>query len=229
MDAKGLKLGVLASGRGSDLQSLLDAHADRKIASHVVVVVSDQPGAEAVARARRAGVPGETVPVDTNLRGDARRKAHEDRIAKILTHFEADLVVLAGYMRLVSREFVRRFPHRIVNIHPALLPSFPGIHGQRQALEWGARVAGCTTHFVDEQTDHGPILLQAAVPVRYDDNEATLSERILAVEHQILPRTIHLLEQGRVRVEGRRVHLDPDASWTTKYPVLPGVLYGPGY
>lgn len=229
MGIQGLRLGVLASGRGTDLQSLLDARTEGRIASGVAVVVSDSPQAAALDRARKAGVPAEAVVRDVRLEPPARRPHHEELIAKVLDHHRVDLVVLAGYMRLVSREFVRRYPNRIVNIHPALLPAFPGLHAQKQALEWGSRVAGCTTHFVDAQTDHGPILLQAAVAVDPDDTEDSLSRRILAVEHQVLPRTIHLIEQGRVRVEGRRVSIDADASWTTKYPTLPRVLYGPGY
>lgn len=224
-----LRLAVLASGRGSDLQSLLDARRDGRIESSVVVVVSDVAGAKAVERARKAGVPAETLVPDPSLKGAERRRHLEERVDKVLSHFRVDLVVLAGYMRLVSPEFVRRYPHRIVNIHPALLPSFPGLHAQRQALDAGARVAGCTTHLVDEHVDHGPILLQAAVAVHDGDTEETLGRRILDVEHQILPRTIHLLEQGRVHVEGARVRIDADESWTRKYPTLPGVLYGAGY
>jgi phosphoribosylglycinamide formyltransferase 1 len=225
----GLRLGVLASGRGSDLQSLLDANAQGRIASRVSVVLSDVASARAVERARGAGIPAEALEPRADLRGPERRDEHEARLLKVLAHHRVDLVVLAGYMRLVSATFVAAYPNRIVNIHPALLPAFPGLHSQKQALDYGVRLAGCTTHFVDEQTDHGPILLQAALPVQPNETEESLSRRILEVEHQILPRTIHLLEQGRVHVEGRRVRLDPDASWTTRYPTLPGVLYGPGY
>lgn len=225
----GLRIGVLASGRGSDLQSLMDAHAEERIASRVVVVVSDNHEAKALDRARGAGIPAEVVLPPAGLPAEARRRAHEEQIAKILDHYRVQLVVLAGYMRLVTPTFVKRYAERIINIHPALLPSFPGLHAQTQALEWGVRIAGCTTHFVDEQTDHGPIVLQAAVPVHPDDTPDSLSERILRVEHQLLPRTVHLLEQGRVRVDGRRVHVDPDESWTRRYPTLPDVWYGPGY
>lgn len=225
----GLRLGVLASGRGSDLQSLLDAHAGGRIKSRVAVLISDKADARALQRARDHNVPAEAIVPDSTLMGPDRRRQHEERVAKILTHYKADLVVLAGYMRLLSAGFVSRFPNKIVNIHPALLPSFPGLHGQRQALDWGVRIAGCTTHFVDERTDHGPVLLQAAVAVAKGETEESLSRRILELEHHILPRTIHLLEQGRARVEGRRVVLDPDESWAKRFPTVPGALYGEGY
>jgi len=225
----GLRLGVLASGRGSDLQSLLDAHGAGRIRSRVGVVVSDKADARALLRAREHDVPAEAIVPDATLLGADRRRHHEERVAKILAHYKVDLVVLAGYMRLLSPDFVGRFPNKIVNIHPALLPSFPGLHGQKQALDWGVRIAGCTTHFVDERTDHGPVLLQAAVAVDIGETEDSLSRRILELEHQILPRTIHLLEQGRVRVEGRRALVDPDESWTRRFPVIAGALYGQGY
>lgn len=225
----GLRLGVFASGRGTDLQSILDAQKAKRIQSQVVVVIADKADAGSIERARKLGVAAEALVPDAKLPKERRARDQEERIVKVLDHFRVDLVVLAGYMRLLSPTFVRRYPNKIVNIHPALLPAFPGLHGQRQAIEWGARIAGCTTHFVDEHTDHGPILLQAAVGIAPDEAEEALSKRILEVEHQLLPRTIHLIEQGRVRVEGRRALLDPDASWREKYPVLPGVLYGPGY
>ncbi len=227
--AAALRLAVLASGRGTDLQSLLDASADGRIASRVVVVASDVADAKALDRARRAGVAAEAVVPAPKLPPPERKAEQEGHLVQVLETYRVDLVVLAGYMRLLSAAFVRRFPNRIVNIHPALLPSFPGVQAQKQALDWGVGVAGCTTHLVDELTDHGPIVLQAALAVKAGETEEELSRRILAVEHQLLPRTVHLIEQGRVRVEGRRVRVDPDTSWTTKYAVLPGVLYGPGY
>lgn len=226
---KGLRLGVLASGRGSDLQSLIDAAAEGRIASRVVVVISDDPGAKALARARDNKVLAEAIPPPIEGATDARRRAHDARIAEALDRNRVDLAVLAGYMRILTPDLVRKYYGRLINIHPALLPSFPGTHGQRQALERGARLSGCTTHYVDEQVDHGPILLQAALPVTDQDTEETLSKRILAVEHQLLPRSVHLIEQGRAKIEGHRVRLDPDESWTRKYPTLPGVLYGHGY
>lgn len=227
--ADGLKLGVLASGRGTDLQSLLDASGEGRIRSRVVVVVSDDPQAKALERARRNGIAAVPLPVSEGLSADARRKEHEERMAKVLAEHGVDLVVLAGYMRILSPYLLRKYPQKVINIHPALLPSFRGTHGQQQAVEWGVRVSGCTVHFVDEDVDHGPVLLQAALALDAKETEETLSRRILAVEHQLLPRAVYLIEQGRATVEGRRVRLDPDESWTHRYPALPGVLYGYGY
>lgn len=224
-----LKLAVLASGRGTDLQALIDASDRGWIESKVVVVVSDNPDAKALERARKRGIPAEAVVPPADLKGEARQKLHEERIAKVLDHYGTEIVVLAGFMRILSPDLVRRYPQRIINVHPALLPSFRGVDAQRQALEWGVRVSGCTTHFVDEKVDHGPIILQAAVSVRRGDTADSLAARILAVEHQLLPRTIHLMEQGRVQLEGRRVRIRPGDSWKALNRVLPDVLYGDGY
>lgn len=224
-----LRLAVLASGRGTDLQSILDASREARISSRVVVVVSDRQDAKALERARGAGIVAECVPLPAGATGAARRQSHEERIQKVLAHYKVDLVVLAGFMRILSPEFVRNYPNRIVNIHPSLLPGFPGVHAQNQALGAGVRVTGCTTHFVDDQVDHGPILLQAAVLVKAGDTEETLSQRILDVEHELLPRTIRLFEEGRVRVVGRRVEIQPGDSWRSKVSPNPDVLYGDGY
>lgn len=225
----GKRIVVLASGRGTDLQSLLDAKADGRIESAIAAVGSDKADAKALERARRHDVATFAAPPDPEKRGGDARRDQEARLQAGLEQHDPDLVVLAGYMRVLSPDLVRAYRHRIINIHPALLPSFPGLQGQKQALAWGVRVAGCTTHFVDEKVDHGPIILQAAVPVEPDDDEDTLSRRILAVEHQILPRTVHLWEQGRLRIDGRHVRINPDQSWTERYETIPGVLYGPGY
>jgi phosphoribosylglycinamide formyltransferase-1 len=224
-----LRLGVLASGRGSDLQSLLDAREKGLIQSQVVVVVSDVADAKALGRARDNKIPAVAIEPARDLPVPERRRQHEDAILAALAKHKVDLVVLAGYMRILTPHLIHRYPMKIVNIHPALLPSFPGTHGQQQALDWGVRVAGCTTHLVDDQVDHGPILLQAAVAVRPDDTVETLSKRILAVEHQILPRTIHLLEEGRIKMDGRKVVIDAGPSFTKRLPVLPDTFYGPGY
>lgn len=226
---KGLRVGVLASGRGSDLQSLIDAHAANRILSRVVVVVSDNAEAKALQRARDHGLPAEAVLPPKDGTQETRRRRHEEAVAVVLERHKVELVVLAGYMRILSRFLVRRYAGRLINIHPGLLPSFPGTNAQKQALDRGVRIAGCTVHFLDEEVDHGPILLQAAVPVLAEDSADALSRRILEVEHELLPRSVHLIEQGRARVEGRRVRLDPDESWARKYPTQPGVLYGPGY
>jgi len=225
----GLRLGVLASGRGSNLQALMDAHEDGKILSRVAVVISDVARARAVDRARAKGIAAEELVPDAALPSKERRQRHEADIVRVLEHYGVELVVLAGYMRLVSADFCRRYERRIINVHPSLLPAFPGLLAQRQAVEWGARVAGCTTHFVDEATDHGPIILQAGLPLRPEDDEDSLSRRILQLEHQLLPRTVHLLEEGRLSVEGRRVRIDPGQSWRLRYATVPDAFYGHGY
>jgi phosphoribosylglycinamide formyltransferase-1 len=223
------RIAVLASGRGTDLQSLLDAADEGRIESRVVVVASDDPGAKALDRARSHDAAAVVVEPDTRLKGDRRRRDHDRRMAAAIDEHRPDLVVLAGYMRILSARFVQSYDGRLINIHPALLPSFPGIEGPAQAVRWGVRVTGCTTHFVDEKVDHGPIILQAAVTVGAEDTEEDVARRVLALEHEILPRTVHLWEQGRLRIDGRRVLIDPDQSWSERYPTIPGVLYGPGY
>ena len=224
-----LRLGVLASGRGSDLQSLLDANEKGLIKSKVVCVITDKKDAKALDRARRHNIPAFAIEPTSGIPAPERRRKHEEAILKELERHDVSLVVLAGYMRILTPFLIKAYPNRIINIHPALLPSFPGAHGQKQALDYGVRIAGCTTHFVDELVDHGTNILQAAVAVKPDDTEETLSKRILDAEHQILPRTIQLLEEDRVTVEGRIARIHADDSWTTKLPRLPDTFYGPGY
>ena len=190
-------LGVLVSGSGTNLQAILDAIAARTIDARIAVVVSNVPDAKALDRARAAGV--ETVVVDHN--GFADRSAFDAAVVRVLRERGVELVVLAGFMRLLTPVLLDAFPMRIVNVHPALLPAFPGIRGQRQALDYGVRVAGCTVHFVDRGTDTGPIIAQATVPVHDDDDEATLTARILEKEHELLPRVLGWIAQGRVSVE----------------------------
>lgn len=197
-----LRVGVLASGTGSNLQAILDACREERIPARVVAVVSDRRDAKALERARSAGAAAHFVGAEGKS-----REEHDREVASILEKADVGLVCLAGYMRILSPWFVGRFKGKLVNIHPALLPSFPGLHGQRQALEWGAKVAGCTVHFVDEALDHGPIIMQAAVPVREEDKEETLANRILAQEHRIYPMAIKLFAEGRLQVEGRRVRV----------------------
>ena len=204
-----IRLGVLASGGGTNLQAILDACASRRIAAEIAVVASNVPGAAALERARKARVSAEVIP----SKGVADRDAYDRRLADALRAHRVDLVCLAGYMRIVGPEFLRAFgptpeSHgcpRVVNVHPGLLPSFPGLHAQRQCLEYGARFAGCTVHFVDEGTDTGPIIVQAIVPVQPSDTEETLARRILAEEHRIYPQAIQWFAEGRLSVEGRRV------------------------
>jgi phosphoribosylglycinamide formyltransferase-1 len=206
MRATPLRLGVLASGRGSNLQAILDAIDGGRCPARVVVVVSDRPDAAALGRARRAGAAA--VHVDPQAHPD--RAAFDAAVAAVLADHAVELVCLAGYMRLLSSRFVAAWRGRILNVHPALLPAFPGLHAQRQALDYGAKVSGATIHLVDEGVDTGPVVLQAAVPVLDDDTEATLSARILAEEHRLYPEAIRLYAEGRLVVEGRRVRIkDP--------------------
>ena len=204
-----IRLGVLASGGGTNLQAILDACAARRISAEVAVVVSNVPGAGALERARQAGVATEVIP----SKGVTDREAYDLRLVETLRAHRVDLVCLAGYMRLVTPAFLRAFgptPEtrgcpRVVNVHPGLLPSFPGLHAQRQCVEYGARFAGCTVHFVDEGTDTGPVIVQAVVPVEPDDTEETLARRILAQEHRIYPQAIQWFAEGRLSVQGRKV------------------------
>ena len=201
-------LGVLVSGSGTNLQAVLDAVRERRLDARVAVVVSNVPGAKALDRAREAGV--EAVAIDH--KGFTDRAAFDAAVVEALRARGVELVVLAGFMRIVTPVLLDAFPMRIVNVHPALLPAFPGVHGQRQALDYGVRVAGCTVHFVDGGTDTGPIIAQATVPVNDDDDETALTARILTKEHELLPRALQWIAEGRVTVETRtgirpRVHI----------------------
>ena len=197
-------LGVLVSGRGSNLQAILDAiHAGRLPLAKVGVVISDNPEAKALLRVRGMGIP--TVVLERKAFAD--RAAYETALADELERHQVDLVVLAGFMRILSACFIQRFPGAIVNIHPSLLPAFPGLDAQGQALRYGVKVAGCTVHFVDEGMDSGPIILQEAVPVELGDTTQTLADRILHVEHRLYPRAIALFCEERLEIEGRQVHI----------------------
>jgi len=200
-----IRVGVLASGRGTDFQSLVDARDRGDLDVDLAVLVCNVPGAPVLERAKKAGVPA--VVVDHRAYGKDR-VAFETELVKVLKESRVDLVVFAGFMRLVTEQFIGAFPGRIMNIHPSLLPAFPGAHGQRDALAHGARVSGCTIHFVDASLDDGPIILQKAVPVRDDDTEETLAARILEQEHVFLPLAVRLFAEGRLRIEGRRVRID---------------------
>nr|WP_320146254.1 phosphoribosylglycinamide formyltransferase [uncultured Anaeromusa sp.] len=197
-------LGVLVSGRGSNLQAILDAiHAGRLPLAKVGVVISDNPEAKALLRVRGMGIPA----VVLERKAFADRTAYETALADELERHQVDLVVLAGFMRILSSCFIQRFPGAIVNIHPSLLPAFPGLDAQGQALRYGVKVAGCTVHFVDEGMDSGPIILQEAVPVELGDTTQTLADRILHVEHRLYPRAIALFCEQRLEIEGRQVHI----------------------
>jgi phosphoribosylglycinamide formyltransferase-1 len=212
-----LALGVLLSGSGTNLQALIDAIAAGRLQARIAVVISNVPGAPGLERARAHGLTAVVVG-----HGEApSREAYDARLVEVLRAHGVALVVLAGFMRLVSPVLLNAYPARILNIHPALLPAFPGLHAERQALEHGARLTGVTVHFVDEETDHGPILAQAAIPILADDSEATLHARIQDQEHRLYPFAIQLIAEGRVRVEGRHVVI---ADWT---PSADGVLANP--
>jgi phosphoribosylglycinamide formyltransferase-1 len=193
-------IGILISGRGSNMGAILDAIDARRIDARVGLVVSNVESAPGLDLARARGV--ETVALDHRGR---TREEHDRRMRGELERRDVELVCLAGYMRLLSSFFIESYPDRILNIHPSLLPAFPGLGAQRQAVEYGVKVAGCTVHFVDEELDHGPIVLQRAVPVRADDTEETLSARILAEEHVAYPEAVRLVAAGLVRVRGRVV------------------------
>ena len=194
------RIAVLASGAGTNLQSLLE---DPELGACVALVASDRPAAPALERARRAGIPTEVLePAAFDSRAE-----FDHGLKRILTHEAIEWVVLAGYMRLLGPGVVGAFRGRILNVHPSLLPSFPGAHAVRDALAWGVKVTGATVHLVDEEVDHGPIVLQEAVPVLPDDDEHVLHARIQSVEHRLLPRAVRLLAGGRLKVEGRLVHI----------------------
>jgi len=219
-----LRVGVLASGSGTDLQSIIDASEKNMIDAEVVVVISDNKDAFALKRAEKHGVPWFFV----NPKGKTREEMDKE-IDKILEKHDVGLVVGAGYMRILTPDFVRKWYGRLINIHPALLPSFKGTNGQGDALNYGVKITGCTTHFMDEHMDHGPIILQAAVKVMPGDDRDKLAHRILEVEHQILPRTVQLFAEGRLKIKGRCVEIKKGDSWKDKYDVFPDVLYSEGY
>jgi phosphoribosylglycinamide formyltransferase-1 len=192
-----LTLGVLVSGSGSNLQAIVDAIGRRALDARVAVVVSNKASAFGLERARNAGIP--TVVIDH--KAHASRASFDAAIVDALRAHGVELVVLAGFMRIVTNVLLDAFPMRVVNIHPALLPAFPGVDGQAQAFRYGVRIAGCTVHLVDSGTDTGPILAQAAVPVLEEDDEAALRARILEQEHMLLPRVLQWFAEGRVHVE----------------------------
>jgi phosphoribosylglycinamide formyltransferase-1 len=198
-----LRVGVLASGRGSNFRALAEAAARGRIPAAVVVLVTDRAGAPALAVAREHQI--EAVVVDPKQHPS--REAHEKAVIGVLEERRVGLVCLAGYMRLLSAGFVAHFAGRLLNIHPSLLPAFPGLHPHRQALAHGVRVSGATVHFVDEGVDTGPVVLQAAVPVEPDDTEESLAARILVEEHRIYPEAVRLFAEGRLEIRGRRVDI----------------------
>jgi phosphoribosylglycinamide formyltransferase-1 len=194
------KLGILLSGRGSNFEAIAAAVREGRIEAEIAVVISNNPAARGLARAKELGIPAESIPSKGIERGE-----YDKRVASRLREYGVDLVCLAGFMRLLSLGFVEEFPARIVNIHPSLLPAFPGLDAQAQALKHGVRYSGCTVHIVDEHLDSGPIIEQAAVPVLEGDDEQALSARILKEEHRIYPEAIQRIVSGDYRIVGRRV------------------------
>jgi phosphoribosylglycinamide formyltransferase-1 len=212
------RLGVLVSGDGSNLQALLDACAAPDFPARVAVVLSNVPTAFALERARRAGVAAEVL----DHKSFADRADFDAALVARLRKHEVEMVCLAGFMRLLGTGFLQAFPGRILNIHPTLLPAFPGLHGPRQSLAHGVKIAGCTVHFVDAELDSGPIIVQAAVPVLPDDDEEKLAARILVEEHRIYPLAVRWLCEGRISVHQRTARIDAE-------PVVEGhALRNPG-
>jgi len=194
------KLGILLSGRGSNFLAIADSIQAGRLPAEIAIVISNRADAPGLEAARRRGLNARLITSKGRI-----REEHDAEVVAALKEAQVDLVCLAGYMRLLSPEFVRAFPNRIVNIHPSLLPAFPGLNAQRQALDYGAKISGCTVHLVDEHLDHGPIILQKSVPVLDGDDEHTLSARILEQEHIAYTEAIRLLLSGEVEVQGRRV------------------------
>jgi phosphoribosylglycinamide formyltransferase-1 len=195
------RIGVLLSGRGSNFEALAESIASGRIPNaEIAMVISNRDGAPGIDRAKARGISTRVIPSK-----GLEREAYDRQVVEVLNEHKVDLVCLAGYMRLLSPYFVAAFPNRILNIHPSLLPSFPGLESQRQALEYGVKFAGCTVHFVDENLDAGPIVLQAVLPVNDTDTEDTLSVRILQEEHRIYSEAVRIVLEGRYKIEGRRV------------------------
>ncbi len=199
-----LRLGILASGGGTNLQSIIDQCRQQTINAEIVLIVSNNPDAGALDRAANAGLQHICI----NHRDFSDRSSFDHSVVAALKEADVDLVVLAGFMRIISEVFLEAYPQRIINIHPALLPAFPGLHVQKKALEYGARFSGCTVHFVDGGVDTGPIIIQAVVPIHDNDTEKTLAARILQQEHKIYPYAIQLFADNRIRLDGRRVIVD---------------------
>ena len=210
-----LNIGVLVSGRGSNLQAIINSIEEGKVEARIKLVISDNPRAYAIERCKRHRIPHRVV----ERRDFPSKREFEEEMVRLLKGEGVELVVLAGFMRILSGDFLKHFPNRIINIHPSLIPAFQGLHAQRRAVEFGAKFSGCTVHLVDESVDGGPVIVQAVVPLLPEDTEESLSERILKFEHRILPQTVQWFAEGRVEVEGRKVTVR-DARYGT-LPVNP--------
>jgi len=219
-----IRIGAFASGGGTNLQAIIDACEAGRIAAEVVLLISNSPDAGALERARRHGITTEHVPVGKDL--SDRFQAADQRHVALLREHGVDLVVLAGYMRRIGLGVLGTWPQRVMNIHPALLPSFPGAHGQRDAVSKGVKISGCTVHFADEEFDRGPIIIQAVVPVLPSDDENALAARILRQEHKIYPQAIQWFAEGRLVVEDYRVRVVPPPPAYTQddgFIISPGI------
>lgn len=210
-----LRLGVLVSGNGSNLQAIIDRIKDGKLSAVVGLVISDNDKAYAIERAKDNNIPVHIV----NYKSSPGRKDIEDQMIAVLKKHNVELVVLAGFMKLLTEHFITAFPMRIMNIHPAILPSFPGINVIQKAIDYGVKFTGCTVHFIDSGTDTGPIIIQAVVPVRDDDTEETLAQRIHDKEHILYPLAIQLFAEGRLVLKGRRV-LVKDYKYSQRQPSI---------
>jgi phosphoribosylglycinamide formyltransferase-1 len=215
---KKVKLGILVSGRGSNLQAIIDNIEKGLLPAEIAVVISDQPDAYSLERARKHNVPA--IPLSAKGQ-KGKREEYDALLVKELQKHQVELVCLAGFMRIITPTLIKAFPSRILNIHPALLPAFPGLHVQKAALEHGVKFSGCTVHFVDEGMDTGPIVIQAVVPVLDNDTEDSLAERILRQEHKIYSRAIQLYAKGRLKIEGRRVMVVNGKTATEDFVINP--------
>ena len=196
-----INLGVLASGRGSNFQAIIDEIEQGKLKASIRILITDRPDAYAIERAKKHNIKH----IYMNTKEFSSKDSYFEAIAENLFNEKVDLVILAGFMRIVGKPLIDAYPMKIMNIHPALLPSFTGLHGQKKALQYAVKITGCTVHFVDEGMDTGPVIIQSAVCAFHDDTEETLSNRILKMEHKIYPEAIRLFEQGRLEVQGRTV------------------------
>jgi len=213
-----VRIGVLVSGRGSNLQAIMDNIGNGSLSAEIAVVISDQADAYALERARTNTIPAAHVSAK-GYKG--RREEYDGLLVAELRKHKVDLVVLAGFMRIITRTLVAAYPNRIMNIHPALLPAFPGLHVQKAAIDHGVKFSGCTVHFVDEGMDTGPIIIQAVVPVLDGDSEDTLAARILKQEHKIFSRAIQLYAEGRLAVQGRRVVISGGRAESDEFLINP--------
>lgn len=198
-----INIAVLASGRGTNLQAIIDAIKAGQIDGKIKIVISDNPKAYALKRAKAYGIDNVAFP----YKKYKNKEEYEQQIFDCLISYNIDLVVLAGYMRILGSGIIKEYRNRIINIHPALLPSFPGLYAHRQAIEYGVKISGCTVHFVDEGMDTGPIILQKAVEVKQNDTEEDLSERILKYEHKLLPKAIRLFAQNKIQIKNNKVYI----------------------